>query len=64
MTDSEVSENENNLEDPELDSLPLQGYGHSEAYGAADGDVVQGVEHLGEDQGIVGTFSIKRPGKH
>ena len=63
VADSEVSEDENNVEDAELDSPPLQGYGHSESYGAADGDVVQGVQQLGEDQSIVGTLSIKRPGK-
>ena len=64
VADSEVSEDENNVEDAELDSPPLQGYGHSESYGAADGDVVQGVQQLGEDQSIVGTLSIKRPGKN
>jgi len=44
--------------------IPLQSYGHSETYRAADCDIIERVEQLWEYQGICLTLSVEWPGKY
>ena len=66
MTDSAVSENSENHQTyfKPLLNEPLKGHGNDDVDGAAKGDVVEGVEPLGEEVSIDRTGLGEGPGKY